>query len=779
MHALIKQARERERFLRETEEARRRERERHKNREKLDLQPVFNKRLYAAKSHIVITKDAQKIMARNRQSVMSEDASMADHKLTNLELLHMKFIVEGLTFIHKGLQYVTECLAHVVTLEKYDAFQYIEKLPNEDRISCFYILSGVVEVTYDPKTRSSFNAHDTNVVYPHTTGEYLALLSPDGPEKDDVAPATVYTVEPCQFLRIDRKRFHETIDITLKRRAKEKMDYLNSTSILRTLPDDVKQRLIPTMIKQIFPAEKVIVRQEEVSKYWFLVVSGRCQILRNLYVPEVDKHVVFKLGFVDEGGFFGEEGVLEEKPSVRSVAAMGVVTCFRIKKLDFDSVAKGPLLALLREHSYRFVGDEAIKDHGYDSSVWQEYKRNEVLSSVYKKPGVMSKVNVIPNNVDVKKRPQTTLSIYQNKEMEEFIQGFPPRPKSAIHLPKQTQVRHTRRSKTAMGLRTETANEDSDDEYMIVIGDRDPSEAAVGFLPTARMVFEKVNTDSIRCEARDLINDWNRHRDLMKVQGRLGWSINPADLVVDKQEKQKIEFSTKYRDREESTSSYRALSRGDKREEAWTTPIHQANEESKKHLFVVRFRMNYLKRQLRIRKEIRKRIEERKKKTREYLENLNSRQNGGSNNGTEGEQDGDWSQDDVSDTTDDSSETEKTQHKLPPSNKTTSSKERNRESQSDSGMGSGASTPRKVDDVRANPPMNGNRSHDFTNNTKELVKRSSKQENLLRKRTSFRNDTNSDNHRKDKPIRSSSEKRTIRFQTFELPSQVDKTKRKP
>ncbi|XP_070561380.1 uncharacterized protein [Ptychodera flava] len=789
MHTVIKQARERDRFLRETEETRRRERERHENREKSDLPPVFNKRLYSAKSHIVITKEAKKIMERNRQYVMSdEECAMANYSLSNHEFLHMKFIVEGLTFIHKGQQYVAECLAHVLTLEKYDAFQYIEKLPHEDRFSCLYILSGVVEVTYDPKTPSAFNAHDTNVVYPHTTGEYLALVSPEGPDKDLPSPATIYTVEPCEFLRIDRRRFHETIGIMLRRRASIKMQYLNTISVLRTLPEENKRKLLPTMIKQTFPAEKVIVRQNDISKFWFLVVSGRCQLLRQVHVPEVNKDVVFKLGILDEGDFFGEEGVKDDKPSDYSVVAMGVVTCYRIKKLSFEGVAKGPLMAFLREHKRPHISDAFIKDFGYDTSVWEEYKKDEVLATIRRRPA-SEKVISRTRNSCVKKRPQTTLSLYRREGMEEFIQGYQPRPKSAFHLPKQQRDGALEQSQTSIGK--EAVDEDSEDESCpLVVGNRDPAEASVGFLPTARMVFGRINTDLSRVEARDFFNDWARHENMMKVQGRLDLSINPADLK-DKQDIRNVQLSTKYRNREESTSSYRTHPTPGNREDAWTTPIHEANIESKKHLFVVKFRMNYLKRQLRVRRELKKKAEEKKEKARQYLEKLklkeaqNGNQNSDQNEAEADDRDGDDGCQDDKMTKLSNCENP---HK-PSLERHLQISDHNKES-SDSGLESGASTPRKAEGAFEVPTIDHKGPED-TGVDRAFERRQSKEVNraLLKKRSSFRLELGNKLERKDKtstsvkpttqqPCRSTTQQ-PCRSQTFVLPRDTALKKQRP
>uniref|UniRef100_A0ABM0M2A6 Uncharacterized protein LOC102805222 n=1 Tax=Saccoglossus kowalevskii TaxID=10224 RepID=A0ABM0M2A6_SACKO len=206
--------------------------------------------------------------------------------------------------------------------------------------------------------------------------------------------------------------------------------------------------------------------------------------------------------------------------------------------------------------------------------------------------------------------------------MEDFLKGFKPRPKSALYQPKKRNGRNVSRSKTSLGLRSKLSDVDGEepDECLLIVGNRDPAEAAVGFLPTARMVFGRINTDMSRVEARDFINDWRRHQDMMKAQGHLDLSIDPNELVADKEASLALPFSSKYSDRDDSTtSSPRLQSTSGDTKDTWTSAIYEANETSKKHLFVVRFRLNYLKRQLRLRKALNMRLEKKRLQTQEYL----------------------------------------------------------------------------------------------------------------------------------------------------------------
>ena len=71
------------------------------------------------------------------------------------ELCAMRCVVAGFHMIHNDLEYVKDVLAHVVTMETYQQFEYVTKKKSEATLSCYYITNGSVEVTYDTSCRNS------------------------------------------------------------------------------------------------------------------------------------------------------------------------------------------------------------------------------------------------------------------------------------------------------------------------------------------------------------------------------------------------------------------------------------------------------------------------------------------------------------------------------------------------------------------------------------------------------------------------------------------------
>lgn len=62
----------------------------------------------------------------------------------------------------------------------------------------------VSQVTYDMDITETRSVFQPNIIYNHGAGEFLGLLSADGLSDDLSPPATVYTTESCEFVRIDR-----------------------------------------------------------------------------------------------------------------------------------------------------------------------------------------------------------------------------------------------------------------------------------------------------------------------------------------------------------------------------------------------------------------------------------------------------------------------------------------------------------------------------------------------------------------------------------------------
>ena len=216
--------------------------------EKKDAAPVFNKRLFASQGAVIITAEARRLMDRNGRANARCDLSC---NLSKSEVQCLRCVVDGLKLIHKGQDFVKDVLSKVVSFEMYKPFEYVPTKSWEDHLACYYLLNGAVEVTYDLRSRESRHVFQANIIYSHGTGEYLGLVSPEGPSEDLSPPATIYTKEMTQFIRIDRQRFHKLMLNATEAINKRKRDFINSRSFLAVVSEEVKEKILHKLSIQV------------------------------------------------------------------------------------------------------------------------------------------------------------------------------------------------------------------------------------------------------------------------------------------------------------------------------------------------------------------------------------------------------------------------------------------------------------------------------------------------------------------------------------------------
>lgn len=225
--------------------------------------PVFNKRVFKAQAGIVLTEEVLKIL--NRPT--GQERSKTDlHKL--------KSVVNGLKDVHKDFQFIKDALSIVIGYEKVEANIEVKKQSTEKGMSCYYILTGSIEATYDindsdfdeerklvstefatlrgESANNKTSQNDSYIIsYTHVAGDYLGLVSGDGPEYDLPPPKSIKTLEVSEFLRIDRGKFHHAVRVVHNQYVQEVEHFINSESILRHLPEKERQKLVPLMAKQV------------------------------------------------------------------------------------------------------------------------------------------------------------------------------------------------------------------------------------------------------------------------------------------------------------------------------------------------------------------------------------------------------------------------------------------------------------------------------------------------------------------------------------------------
>ncbi|XP_021364879.1 uncharacterized protein LOC110457797 isoform X2 [Mizuhopecten yessoensis] len=439
-------------------------RQRGQEEDKKDLPPVFNKRLFATQGNVIITREAQRVMIRNAKAV--EEG--VDRKLTKSELLSMRTVVDGLKLIHKGQDYIKDALSHVVTREDYKEFEYVVKKPWEDRLSCYYIVHGAVEVTYDMSSTESRNVYQPNIIYSHGTGEYLGMANAESRDEDISPPATVFTKERSEVLRIDRERFHTIVEKTTDVLNNEIRTYFNyGESVFKEMPNSSKEKIFPLIEKQEYPPNKVIIEQGEIGDFLFIIKSGRCQCERNVYITESDITALFYLSCREPDDFFGEECLLDMEPSYARITTTSLTVCYKIPRVAFQVLSKDILVRFVEEHRHDFPPEHSLMDRGYRNTLWNNYKFYRIKETL-KENGKLHYM-CTSNGCDVNSRPPTASDQYK-ENMYRFImkgaQYTPFRVKSAVYPSRQTSPsnNHRRRPATAMERTTRPDHDDADDD---------------------------------------------------------------------------------------------------------------------------------------------------------------------------------------------------------------------------------------------------------------------------------------------------------------------------
>ncbi|CAH1239682.1 PRKG2 [Branchiostoma lanceolatum] len=630
MLKLVKKSIERNKFMKELHTTREKNAER---RARNEGPLVFNKRLFAAQGSVVITLESRKVMVRNAVSL--------ERDLTASELLSMRPVVDGLKLIHNGLKYVKDAISHVVTYESYDQNVYITKQPQEDLLSCYYILSGSVEVTYDKPSRNSMQVHESNIIYAHGVGEFLGMVSPEGPSRDLAPPATMYTTEPCEFLRIDRQKFHEKIKSLAKLHKEEKEHYLNNVSVLKTLPKVEKEKLMSVLVKQEYPAGKLILRQGEPVHHLFLLVKGRCECLRQVPVEETRNEEVFRVGRVDEGDFFGEEGFLSGVDSSCSIVTLSCVSCFIINRTNFASIVKEPLVNLLTSHRKTVYNDDVLKEHGYDNAIWRLYKHG-TLQVVQKESGQnLAAEESRPLTVTRKASDSTPTYLRIYTDYPSRSKYFSKRSKSApaamvgsneenslwkkrLVAPKSAVTPLT---KITLGMRSESEVSwvfSSDETSTVMFSDKDS-----GYTTSSVSSIESTHEFRRRFAASELEAQGFSDRALqLKAEAinDLESSYARRQAMMDSEDEVGKMTKSKEPLEDESPTVLSILTNedGNKEEEKWHTVIHDEHQLAEELLAVNRFRMMILRKRLgryqSDRREEQKKLRERMEKSRESFQ---------------------------------------------------------------------------------------------------------------------------------------------------------------
>ncbi len=124
-----------------------------------------------------------------------------------------------------------------------------------------------------------------------------------------------------------------------QRKVKATLEELAKVDIVRSLPPEEIQAVLPVISHYRYPAGEILLRQGEMGDALYIIETGQVSVLR-----EEDGRTT-TLAHLTAGETFGEGTLLTNNPRNASVVATEPVTLWKIHKDDFDRlVADSPAL---------------------------------------------------------------------------------------------------------------------------------------------------------------------------------------------------------------------------------------------------------------------------------------------------------------------------------------------------------------------------------------------------------------------------------------------------
>ncbi len=117
---------------------------------------------------------------------------------------------------------------------------------------------------------------------------------------------------------------------------------LQSKGLLRFSETQIKN-LLTRMREITVKAGDIVVHQNDIDDYYYLIKSGRCEVSR---IPSEESRPI-KLAELNQGETFGEEALLANKPRNATVKMLEKGSLMQLSKEDFSSFLADPLLNTL------------------------------------------------------------------------------------------------------------------------------------------------------------------------------------------------------------------------------------------------------------------------------------------------------------------------------------------------------------------------------------------------------------------------------------------------
>jgi len=124
-----------------------------------------------------------------------------------------------------------------------------------------------------------------------------------------------------------------------RRKVEEALDELSKVDILRSLPPEEAQALVPYVTYRTLPAGEIVFDQGDPGDALYIIEEGRVSVMRT------ERGRTTTLAHLGKGETFGEMALLTERTRTASVVTVEPVSLWKIHREDFDRlIAKSPPL---------------------------------------------------------------------------------------------------------------------------------------------------------------------------------------------------------------------------------------------------------------------------------------------------------------------------------------------------------------------------------------------------------------------------------------------------
>ncbi|EPZ33020.1 hypothetical protein ROZALSC1DRAFT_27190 [Rozella allomycis CSF55] len=187
----------------------------------------------------------------------------------DIECILQLFISEDM--FDKHTDDVKRAIAKVAKFQSIGPNRHVVKEGHKG-ISFYYILNGCVEVTTKVETGEKNGIRQLTYLKDGEMFGELALM------KDCRRSATVTTVQPTEFLKIDREEFQDILQSFFERNLSNRMKILSKVGIFKELKNGHLESLASACIDRDFPRGEQIVFPGVESESLYIITKGVCSV---------------------------------------------------------------------------------------------------------------------------------------------------------------------------------------------------------------------------------------------------------------------------------------------------------------------------------------------------------------------------------------------------------------------------------------------------------------------------------------------------------------------